>query len=138
MSGPEEKAKLITQAAKKIQENPASTTLIALITAASVAVTGLDASGVKIFPWASAADVKQFQDDSLKRDEAIMAQLKEMAGDNRILMRSFWEQKREEAEAELLVNPNSRSARSLKQQAERELARLDRLDNVMPNANPNP
>lgn len=119
---------IMTHVAKKVQANKLSTTLVALATALSAGLAGLDAAGIKVIPWVKAEELKRVEDDALRRDEAIMKQLKDMSDDNRILMRSFWEQKRDEAEAELAINPNSRTAKALKIEAERQLTKLDQQD----------
>lgn len=119
---------VLSSVAKTAKENKLATTLVALATALSAGLAGLDAAGLNVVPWVMAEDLKRVEDDALKRDEAIMRQLKDMDADRRVLMRAFWIQKLEEAEAELAINPNSRTAKSLKVEALRAIARLDALE----------
>jgi hypothetical protein len=119
---------VLSSVAKTAKENKLATILVALATALSAGLAGLDAAGLNVVPWVKAEDLKRVEDDALKRDEAIMRQLKDMDADRRVLMRAFWIQKLEEAEAELAINPNSRTAKSLKVEALRAIARLDALE----------
>lgn len=133
---PDDRDGLLTTVAKKAHANRLSVTLVTAATALSAALAGLDAAGIKLIPWVKAEELKRVEQDALTRDEAIMRQLKQMDSTNRILLRAFWVQKLEDAEAELAANPNSRTAKSLKQEALREIAKIDAQDGLRPTTPP--
>jgi hypothetical protein len=91
---------------------PTIVSFVALVAGVPTVLEGFKALGWNITPWSDKAD-----EDAL-RSLAARVETLEIA---------MWQRRLKEANAELLVNPNSESAADKKQEAEQQLRRLLRL-----------
>jgi hypothetical protein len=111
--------------------------VISTIAASAVLVTsilgGAKALDIRLIPWATASELKAVEEKSLDRHEALLEELKTMRTNeramrkqNRVLLKSFWEGKVQEAEEELAQNPRSRTAAAQAKEAKDSLDAIAR------------
>lgn len=113
--------------------------LIVTIGASAAAILStlgvLKALDIDPIPWATAGDVAQVERKAQERDEALLEALKalqadqkDMRKDQSALLKDYWQKQLEEAETELSSNPNSRTARKQKLEAEQAITKIDRQE----------
>lgn len=120
----------MVQAAKN---NPVITSVAAFFVSITAIVSGTQALGIRIIPWATAGDIDRVEKAGQERDKEILdliqklhSSQQQMSKSQNALLLEFWEKRLEEANEELRANPASRSARKQKAEAEREIERINR------------
>ena len=101
-------------------EKPLLASLAAIAVSITAITTACAAVGIDPTPWADPNDVKTVREECLQFKAEMLP-----------LQRAHWEGELEKAEADLAVNPNSRTAKTLKRQATGALARIDRAETAI-------
>lgn len=113
--------------------------VISSIAGSAVLITsilgGAKALDIRLIPWATASELEAVAEQALDQNKALLDVIKQislsqsrLAKENRVLLRAFWESKRDEAEEDLKVNPRSRTAQEKIVEANRAMAELDRQE----------
>lgn len=117
------------------KNNPVITSVAAFFISTTAIVSGTQALGIRIIPWASAGDIERVEKAGEDRDEKIVKAIqgiqdeqKVMRQESNALLRDFWQKRLDEANEELRLNPSSRTAKKQKQEAEAALEKIDRQE----------
>jgi hypothetical protein len=117
---------------QKAKDQPLLSTLAATAVSITAILAGAKALDIRLIPWATAGEIEELNDKIESRDEQILklinslaAGLRKMDAAQSALLREFWEKRLEEAEEELKVNTNSRTAKAQRLEAKRNIESID-------------
>ena len=117
---------------QKAKDQPLLSTLAATAVSITAILAGAKALDIRLIPWATASEIEELNEKIETRDEQILklinslaAGLRKMDTAQSALLREFWEKRYEEAEEELKVNPNSRTAKAQRLEAKRNIESID-------------
>ena len=117
---------------QKAKDQPVLSTIAATAVSITAILAGAKALDIRLIPWATAGEIEALNDKIESRDEQILklinslaAGLRKMDAAQSALLREFWEKRLEEAEEELRLNPNSRTAKAQRLEAKRNIDSID-------------
>jgi hypothetical protein len=117
---------------QQAKDKPVLSTLAATAVSITAILGGAKALNIRLIPWATADEIKELNEKIESRDEQILklinslaAGLRKMDAAQSALLREFWEKRYEEAEEELRLNPNSRTAKAQRLEAKRNIDSID-------------
>jgi hypothetical protein len=117
---------------QKAKDQPVISTLAATAVSITAILAGAKALDIRLIPWATASEIEALNEKIESRDEQILklinslaAGLRKMDAAQSALLREFWEKRFEEAEEELKINPNSRTAKAQRLEAKRNIESID-------------
>ena len=117
---------------QKAKDQPVISTLAATAVSITAILAGAKALDIRLIPWATASEIEAIREEQevmngklLRALNAIVARQEEMGDAQRALMKDFWQKRLEEAEEDLKVAPNSRSAKLQRDEAKKNIEMID-------------
>lgn len=121
---------------KDIIQSAKDKPVLASFAAMAVSITAIfgaaKALDIRLIPWATAAEIGELKKQVAEQQDKILELLEDLAAaqkeadiEQSILLREFWEKRLEEANEDLRVNPNSRTAKAQKLEATRNIEKID-------------
>lgn len=126
-----------------MMQKAADRPVLSSIAAGAVTITailgGAKALDIRLIPWATASEIEALKEEQemtnaklLRALSRIVAQQDEMQDAQRALMRDFWQKRLEEAEEDLRLSPNSRSAKAQRDEAKKNIETIDQVNAGVP------
>lgn len=126
-----------------MMQKAADRPVLSSIAAGAVTITailgGAKALDIRLIPWATASEIEALKEEQevtnaklLRALSKIVDQQNEMQDAQRALMREFWQKRLEEAEEDLRLSPNSRSAKAQRDEAKKNIEMIDQVTAGVP------
>jgi hypothetical protein len=124
---------------QKAADRPVLSTIAASAVTLTAILGGAKALDIRLIPWATASEIEALKEEQevtnaklLRALSKIVDQQNEMQDAQRALMRDFWQKRLEEAEEDLRLSPNSRSARAQRDEAKKNIETIDQVTAGVP------
>lgn len=124
---------------QKAADRPVLSTIAASAVTLTAILGGAKALDIRLIPWATASEIEALKEEQemtnaklLRALSRIVAQQDEMQDAQRALMRDFWQKRLEEAEDDLKIAPNSRSAKAQRDEAKKNIETIDQVNAGVP------
>lgn len=124
---------------QQAKDRPVLSTIAASAVTLTAILGGAKALDIRLIPWATASEIEALKEEQelanaklLRALNNIIERQNELSADQRALMRDFWQKRLEEAEEDLRLSPNSRSARAQRDEARKNIELIDQVNAGVP------
>jgi hypothetical protein len=124
---------------QQAKDRPVLSTIAASAVTLTAILGGAKALDIRLIPWATASEIEALKEEQelanaklLRALNNIIERQNELSADQRALMRDFWQKRLEEAEEDLRLSPNSRSARAQRDEAKKNIELIDQVNAGVP------